>query len=122
MRSLYFPLLTVLIILFAGFFLFSDAAAGENTCMFKADSNKVHITVWDEDSGQDRQDKIFEGWLESGEEKKIQRPVLLFSAIKKPKMIDLMAITTKPVKAATSFGYRRVLYGPLGCIESGHLS
>ena len=72
MRSLYFPLLTVLMILFAGFFWFSDAAAGENTCMFKADSNKVHIRVWDEDSGQDRQDKIFEGWLESGEEKKIQ--------------------------------------------------
>ena len=28
--------------------------------------------MWDEDSDQDRQDKIFEGWLESGEEKKIQ--------------------------------------------------
>jgi len=72
MRNLYFPLLAVLTILFAGLFLFSDAAADENTCTFKADANKVHITVWDEDSGQDRQDKIFEGWLESGEEKKIQ--------------------------------------------------
>ena len=72
MRNLYFPLLAVLTILFAGLFLFSDAAADENTCTFKADMNKVHITVWDEDSGQDRQDKIFEGWLESGQEKKIQ--------------------------------------------------
>ena len=72
MRSLYFPLLTVLMILFAGFFWFSDAAAGENTCMFKADSNKVHITVWDEDSGEDRQGKIFEGALESGDRQKIQ--------------------------------------------------
>ena len=72
MRSLYFSLLAVLTILFAGPFLFSDAAADENTCTFKADMSKVHITVWDEDSGQDRQDKIFEGWLESGQEKKVQ--------------------------------------------------
>ena len=44
----------------------------ENTCTLKADADKVHITVWDEDSGQDRQGKIFEGWLESDESKKIQ--------------------------------------------------
>ena len=64
--------LAVFSILIAGFFLFSGAAADENTCTFKADSNKVHITVWDEDSEEDRQGKIFEGWLKSGERKKVQ--------------------------------------------------
>ena len=72
MRSLYFSLLAVFTILFASLFLFSDAAADENTCTFKADAGKVHVTVWGEDSGGDRQDKIFEGWLESGERKKVQ--------------------------------------------------
>jgi len=87
MRSLYFSLLAVLTILFAGLFLFSDAVADENTCTFKA------------------------------------LPALLFSAIKQPMMIDLMAITTKPVKEATPFGYPKMLYRRLwGCIESGHLS
>jgi hypothetical protein len=71
MRNLPVSLFAVAI-LFAGLFLFSAATAGENTCTFKADANKVHLKVWDEDSGQDRQDKIFEGWLESGEEKKVQ--------------------------------------------------
>jgi hypothetical protein len=28
--------------------------------------------VWDEDSEEERQDKIFEDWLEPGEERKIQ--------------------------------------------------
>ena len=107
MRGLYIPLLTVLTILFAGLFLFSDAAVDENTCTLKADANKVHLSAWGEDSGQDRQGKIFEGWLESSEEKKFKAPpALLFLAIKKPKMIDLRVITTKPVKAATPFGYR----------------
>jgi hypothetical protein len=72
MKGLNIPLFNVITAIFAGLFLFSDAVADENTCTFKADSNKVHIIVWDEDSGGDRQDKIFEGWLESGAEKKIQ--------------------------------------------------
>jgi hypothetical protein len=72
MRRLYILLLAVFTIYFTGLFMFSDAAADENTCAFKADANKVHITVWDEDSEEDRQDKIFEGWLESGERKKVQ--------------------------------------------------
>jgi len=72
MRSLYISLLAVIMIFFAGFIVSFDAIADENTCTFKADSNKVHLTVWDEDSEQDRQGKIFEGWLESGEHKKVQ--------------------------------------------------
>ena len=71
MRSLNIPLLTVTI-LFAGLFISFNAAADENTCTFKADSNKVHLTVWDEDSEEDRQGKIFEGWLKSGERQKVQ--------------------------------------------------
>ena len=72
MRGLNILLFTVITALFAGLFLLSDAAADENTCTFKAASNKVRITVWDEDSGGDRQDKIFEGWLGAGAEKKVQ--------------------------------------------------
>ncbi len=72
MKPISLILLSVFLILFAGLFISFDAVADENTCTLKADMNKVHITVWDEDSGQDRQDKIFEGWLESGERKKIQ--------------------------------------------------
>jgi len=72
MRRLFIPLLAVFTILFAGFFISFDAVAGENTCTFKAVAGKVHVTVWDEDSGGDRQAKIFEGWLESGEQKEIQ--------------------------------------------------
>jgi hypothetical protein len=49
-----------------------DAAAEDKTCVFKADMKKVHLIVWDEDSDQDRQDKTFEGWLESGDRKTIQ--------------------------------------------------
>ena len=63
---------TVLAILVASFFPFVAAVANDNTCTLKADAKKVHVTVWNEDSDQDRQDKIFEGWLESGEEKEIK--------------------------------------------------
>jgi len=72
MKTIILPLLAVFTILVAGLFPFMDAAAEDKTCVFKADANKVHITVWDEDSGEDRQGKIFEGWLQSGERKKIQ--------------------------------------------------
>jgi hypothetical protein len=51
---------------------FVNADADDKTCMLKSDVGKVYVTVWDEDSGQDRQNKIFEGWLKSGELKKIQ--------------------------------------------------
>ena len=72
MKRLTVKLLVVFISLIAGIFLCFDAAADENTCTFKADADKVHITVWDEDSEEDRKGKIFEGWLESGERKKVQ--------------------------------------------------
>ena len=65
-------ILTVLSILIANLFLSFGAAADENTCTFKADADKVYLTVWDEDSEEDRKGKIFEGWLESGERKKVQ--------------------------------------------------
>ncbi len=72
MKRLSIPLLAAFAILIAGLFVFSGAAADENTCTFKADTNKVHITVWDEDSEGERQGKIFEGQLKSGERKKVQ--------------------------------------------------
>jgi hypothetical protein len=49
------------------------AAAVENTCSVKAVVSKVHIAVWDEDSDQHRQGKIFEGWIGSGGSRKITR-------------------------------------------------
>jgi len=71
MKYVSVSILSAFIILIAGFFLSFDAAADENTCSFIVDADKVYLTVWDEDSDQDRQNKIFEGWLKSGEEKKI---------------------------------------------------
>jgi hypothetical protein len=72
MKSIVLPLLAVFTILINVFFPFMDAAAEDKTCIFKADTKKVHIIVWDEDSGQDRQGKTFEGWLKSGERKTVQ--------------------------------------------------
>ena len=51
MKHLYRSLLAVFMILFADLFISFDVVAGEDTCTFKADADKVHIIVWDEDSG-----------------------------------------------------------------------
>jgi uncharacterized protein YxeA len=72
MKSIFIPIISVFISIIAGLFLCFDAAADENTCTLIADENKVHIVVWDENSEEERQNKIFEGWLEPGEEKNIQ--------------------------------------------------
>ena len=72
MKPFGLPLLAVFTILASGLFLFEDVVAEDKTCVFKADAKEVHITVWDEDSGEDRQGKIFEGALESGDRQKIQ--------------------------------------------------
>ena len=72
MKRLAMPLLVIFAIVAASFFPFVAAVANDKTCIFKADANKVHVTVWDEDSEQDRQGRIFEGWIESNEEKKIK--------------------------------------------------
>lgn len=72
MKSIPLILLPVFTILVAGLFPFLDAAADDKTCVLKADATKVYVTVWDEDSEEDRQDKIFESWLKSGERHKIK--------------------------------------------------
>lgn len=72
MKPLNLIRLSVFSILVAGFFPFLNAAADDNTCVLKADGAKVHVTVWDEDSEEERQDKIFESWLKSGERHKIR--------------------------------------------------
>lgn len=72
MKPTVLSLFAVFTIFVSGLFPFMDAAAEDKTCVFKADAKKVHITVWDEDSEEDRQGKIFEGSLKSGERKKIQ--------------------------------------------------
>ena len=51
---------------------FFDAVADDKTCVLKSDMTRVYITVWDDDSDGDRQGKIFEGWLESGERQTIK--------------------------------------------------
>jgi hypothetical protein len=40
--------------------------------VLKADVAEVYIAVWDDDSDGDRQDKIYEDWLESGERQAIK--------------------------------------------------
>ena len=72
MKSKSITIGTVLAILVASFFPFVVAVANDKTCTLKTDAKKVYVTVWDEDSEQDRQDKIFEGLLESGEDKEIK--------------------------------------------------
>ena len=72
MKPIVLPLLAVFTIFVSGLFPFRDAAAEDKTCVFKADAKKVHLTVWDEESEEERQGKTFEGTLESGERKKIQ--------------------------------------------------
>jgi len=52
--------------------IFECRVAVNQKASFKAGVKKIHVTVWDEDSQEDRQGKIFEGALESGERKKIQ--------------------------------------------------
>ncbi len=71
MKSSFLILLSVFSIIAAGLFPLGDAAAEDKTCNFKADAQKVHLTVWDEDSEEDRQDKIYESWLKSGERHKV---------------------------------------------------
>ena len=72
MKPIVLPLLAVFTIFVSGLFPFMDAAAEDKIGVFKADAKKIHLTVWDENSEEDRQGKIFEGALESGERKKIQ--------------------------------------------------
>ncbi len=72
MKRLFIPLLAAFAILIAGLLLSVDAAADDKTCTLKADANKAYLVVWDEDSEEDRQGKIFEGQLKSGERKKVQ--------------------------------------------------
>ena len=66
MKSISIILLSTLMIFAVGLFQVEDAAADEKTCVLKADA-KISLTVWDEDSGEDRQGKIYAGELESGQ-------------------------------------------------------
>ena len=72
MKPVALPLLAVFVIFICGLFPAMDAAAEDQTCVFKADMKEVHLFVWDEDSDGDRQGKIFEGSLKSGERKEVQ--------------------------------------------------
>ena len=85
MKPIALPLLAVFVIFISGFFPVMDAAAEDKTCEFKAHMKKVHLIVWDEDSGGDRQGKTFEGWLKSGGRKKVQSDTgfIVFRAVTK---------------------------------------
>ena len=81
MKSIQLIFILIFSIIAAGLYPVSDATADEKTCIFKADAGKVHVTVWDEDSGEDRQDKIYEGWLAPEQRHKItsQTGYIVFS-------------------------------------------
>ena len=72
MKRITLSKMTFLAIISISILPFFNVVADANTCVLKADMNKVYISVWDDDSDGDRQDKIFEGWLESGERQKIK--------------------------------------------------
>ena len=71
MKRLSLPITAFLSIVAINLFPLVDAVADDKTCFFKSDANEMYLTIWDEDSDGDRQDKIFEGRLESGERKAI---------------------------------------------------
>ena len=71
MKRIAVPIFGVFAIIVVSLFPFTDALANDKTCVLKALVGEVFVTVWDEDSGQDRQAKIFEGSLKSGELKKM---------------------------------------------------
>lgn len=123
MKPLYLIRLSVFSILVAGLFPFLDAAADDKTCVLKADVAKVYVVVWDEDSEEERQDKILKIGLNQENAIKLKAPpVLLFSAINLPKTIGLMATTIETVKTATPSGCPDILDFPLwGHFESGRL-
>ena len=72
MKQKSITILAVFAFLIASFFPLVAAVANDKTCTFKADATRVYVTVWDEDSEEERQGQIFEGWLEPGEEIQIQ--------------------------------------------------
>jgi hypothetical protein len=51
MKRIAVPILGIFAILIAGLFLSFVAVADDNICILQADVDKVHVTVWDEDSG-----------------------------------------------------------------------
>ena len=72
MKRLSLFILTVFAFTSFSFLAIFNVAAEANTCVLKSDMAKVYVAVWDDDSDGNRQDKIFEGWLESGERQMIK--------------------------------------------------
>ncbi|MGD8990444.1 MAG: hypothetical protein PVI00_03205 [Desulfobacterales bacterium] len=72
MKRISFSKMAIIVITVSSLLPFFDAAADDTTCVLKSDMAKIYITVWDDDSDGDRQGKIFEGWLESGERQTIK--------------------------------------------------
>ncbi len=103
-------ILSFFITLIAGLFLCFDAAADENICTLKTNADKVHVKEWDEDSDQDRQGKIFKGWLKSGKKKRSKvPPALLFSAIKEAEDDRPYGDNHKTCKGAIPFACLSIL-------------
>ena len=72
MKRLFLSKITFLAFISISILAIFNVAAEANTCVLKANMGKVYVAVWDDDSDGDRQDKIFEGWLESGERQTIK--------------------------------------------------
>ena len=64
--------LPIFVVIIAGFLLSVNAAADDNMCLLKAQKGKFYVTVWNANIKQERQDKIFEGWIVSPELKEIK--------------------------------------------------
>jgi hypothetical protein len=72
MKRICLPLLAVFAILITGLFPLFDAAADDQTCKLKADTDDVHVFAWDEDDERERMDNVFEGWIKAGQEVQIR--------------------------------------------------
>ena len=72
MKRICLPLLAVFAILITGLFPLFDAAADDQTCKLKADTDDVHVFAWDEDDERERMDSVFEGWIKAGQEVQIR--------------------------------------------------
>jgi hypothetical protein len=72
MKSKSIPILAFFAILSVCLFLSFNAAADDQTCVLKADTEDVHVYVQDKDDEGNDQDKVFEGWIKAGQEVQIR--------------------------------------------------
>ena len=72
MKYIILPILAVSAILCAGLVYPFDALADDKTCILKAGAQDVHVYVQDKDDQGEDLDRVFSGWIKSGQEVQIR--------------------------------------------------